>query len=401
MPTPKAAAAFDSPAFRFVATLGVVNLFADMTYEGGGSINGPFLGTLGASATAIAIIAGAGEFLGYSLRAVAGYVADKTGRHWLITFIGYAINLLAVPAMALAGSWQLAAVLVLAERIGRAIRKPTVESMLSYATGSLGKGWVYAVNTALDETGATIGPLVVAAVLLLKGSYQTAYALLLISSALALASLAAARIGFPLPSELEHGRTAAQTRFARPYWLYMAAAACFAAGLMSYELIAYYLTSTGIVATAWSPVFLAFATGCGVLASLVLGRLYDRFGTPVVAVAVVLSSLFAPLVFAGSFATALIAMPLWGIGYAVQDTLLKAIIAGVLPEGRRNLAFGLFYTGYGVGWLLGSTATGLLYEYSQPALVIFVVAAQLVSVPIFVLAAATQRRERASGGRAQ
>ena len=238
MPMPKAAAAFDSPAFRFVATLGVVNLFADMTYEGGGSINGPFLGTLGASATAIAIIAGTGEFLGYSLRSVAGYVADKTGRHWLITFIGHAINLLAVPAMALAGNWQLAAALVLAERIGRAIRKPTVETMLSYTTGRLGRGWVYAVNTALDETGATIGPLLVAGVLLVKGSYQTAYALLLLSSLLTLASLAVARIGFPLPSDLEQGRTTTQTRFARPYWLYMAAAACFAAGLMSYELIA-------------------------------------------------------------------------------------------------------------------------------------------------------------------
>jgi len=126
-----------SPALRFVLTMGLVNLFADMTYEGGGAINGPFLGTLGASAVAISIVAGSGEFLGYSLRAVAGYVADKTSRYWVVTFIGYAINLLAVPAMALAGSWQIAATLIIAERVGRAIRKPTVEAMLSYTTGEL------------------------------------------------------------------------------------------------------------------------------------------------------------------------------------------------------------------------------------------------------------------------
>src|SRR5829696_3341939 len=136
-------------AFRFVLTMGIVNLFGDVTYEGGASINGPFLGSLGASAAAISIIAGAGEFLGYSLRSVSGY----------------AINTLAVPAMALAGSWQLAGALVLAERIGRAIRKPTVEAMLSYSTGRHGKGWVYALNTALDETGATLGPLLIALVL--------------------------------------------------------------------------------------------------------------------------------------------------------------------------------------------------------------------------------------------
>src|ERR1044071_487079 len=138
-------------AFAFVLTMGLVNLFADMTYEGGASINGPFLGTLGASAAAISIIAGVGEFLGYSLRSVSGYIADKTGKHWPITFIGYSINLLAVPAMALAQSWHVAAALLLAERIGRAIRKPTVEAMLSYSTGKGGRGWVYAVNTALDE----------------------------------------------------------------------------------------------------------------------------------------------------------------------------------------------------------------------------------------------------------
>src|SRR5207249_10397257 len=128
---------------------------------------------------AIGVVSGVGEFLGYSLRVVAGYISDRTGRYWLITFLGYAVNLFAVPALALAGNWPLAAALVVAERVGRAIRKPSVEAMLSYTTGSLGKGWVYALNNALDQAGATIGPLFIAGVLLLKGNYQTAYALLL------------------------------------------------------------------------------------------------------------------------------------------------------------------------------------------------------------------------------
>src|SRR4051794_8835036 len=178
-----------SPAFTFVLTMGVVNLFADMTYEGGGAINGQFMATLGASAAAVSITAGVGEFLGYTLRSVAGYIADRTGRYWLITFAGYTINLFAVPAMALAGNWQIAALLILIERIGRAIRKPTVEAMLSYTPGKHGRGWVYGVNTALDETGATLGPLIMALVLFFHGDYRTAYALLLISSGLAVGSL--------------------------------------------------------------------------------------------------------------------------------------------------------------------------------------------------------------------
>ena len=381
-----AATGFGSAAFRFVLVMGIVNLWADTTYEGGASINGPFLGSLGASAATVSIIAGMGEFFGYSLRSVFGHLADRSGRYWQLTFIGYFINLLAVPAMALAGSWQVAAALIVAERIGRAIRKPTVESMLSYTTGTLGRGWVYGLNTALDETGATIGPLLAALVLFLHGDYRTAYALLIVSAVLALVSLAVARINFPLPARLEEGTTAPQKQLTSAYWLYMAAASCFAAGLMSFELISYHLARDGIISPQWVPAFLAISTAFGVLASLVLGRLYDKRGLPVLLGAVLCSAAFAPLVFLGGFWLALAGILLWGIGYATQDTLFKAVIAGLLPEGKRSLAFGIFYSGYGAGWLIGSVATGLLYDRSRLALVLFAVAVQLASLPIFIIA---------------
>jgi MFS family permease len=367
--------------------MGLVNLFADTTYEGGASINGQFLGSLGAGAAAIGMIAGAGEFLGYTLRSVSGYLADRTGRYWPITFMGYAVNLLAVPAMALAPGWQVAGLLVLTERIGRAIRKPTVEAMLSYSTGKHGRGWVYAVNTAMDETGATLGPLLVALTLFRGSGFRTGYALLLISSALALASLGAARIVFPVPSRLEAGgpSTARAQGFTRAYWLYTAAGALFGAGLMSFELVAFHLSRSGVVPDPWVPIFLAISTAGGVAASLILGRSFDRFGIAAVVVAVILAAAFSPLVFFGGFWIALAGLVLWGIGYAAQDTLLKALIASVLPEGRRSLAFGLFYLGYGAGWLVGSVTTGLLYDHSRLALVIFAVTAQLASLPFFVL----------------
>ena len=382
-----------SPAFVFVLTMGMVNLFADMTYEGGGAMNGQFMASLGAGAAAVAITAGLGEFLGYGLRSVAGGVADRTGRYWLVTFVGYALNLLAVPAMALAGNWYVAAGLIFAERIGRALRKPTVDAMLSYTTARYGRGWVYAVNTALDETGATLGPLLIALVLMLKGDYRTGYALLLVSSVLAIGFLTAARTRFPLPSRLEEGPTATARDFGRAYYLYMVAGACFAAGLLSYELVAYHLSTTGAVGAPWIPVLLALSTACGVVANLVLGRLYDRAPLATLIAAVALSSLFAPFALTGGLAPLLIAMALWGVGYATQDTLLKAVVAGVLPEGRRNLAFGLFYAGYGVGWLVGSIATGLLYDRSRLALVVFAVAAQLASLPLFAIAWRWQRAQ--------
>ncbi len=385
---------FASNAFKFVIILGIVSLFSDMTYEGGGAVNGQYLGLLGASALAISIAAGLGEFLGYALRSVSGYVADKSGKYWLLTFIGYGFNLFAVPAMAIAGKWQIAVLLILLERTGRAIRKPTIDAMLSYTTNSIGRGWAYALHTALDEIGATIGPLIAALVLFLHGSYQAVYAWLLVSAILALGSLTFARITFPVPARLEEGKTATETKFTRSYWLYTMAGAFFAAGIMSYELISFHFAIRHIVAYQWIPLLLAFSTGSGVLANLALGRLYDRSALKTVIISVIISSLFAPLVFAGGWPALILAMIVWGISYAVQDTLLKAIVAGVLPEGKRNLAFGLFYVFYGSGWLIGSVVMGLLYSRSLPLLIAFTVAMQLISLPLFFVARQMQNQSQ-------
>jgi MFS family permease len=201
-------------------------------------------------------------------------------------------------------------------------------------------------------------------------------------------------VNFPLPSRLEHGRTAPARDFKKAYWLYMLAGALFAAGLMSFELISYHLSKENIASEQWIPVMLAISTAFGVVATLAFGKFYDRIGLPIVIAAVCMSAAFSPFVFLGGFWLVLFGMLLWGVGYATQDTLLKAIVAEVLPEGKRNFAFGLYYAGYGVGWLVGSIVAGLLYENSRAALIAFSVVVQLVSVPIFVLAARQQEHSR-------
>jgi hypothetical protein len=244
-----------SPAFAFVLIMGAVDFFGDTTYSGGASMNGPFLASLGAGAAAVSITAGLSEFLNYLTRGISGYVADKTGKYWQIVFVGYALNLIAVPAIALAGHWELAAALVLLQGIGRGMRKPIIEAMLSYTTSRHGRGWVYGVHNALDAGGRTVGPILIALVLFLNGDYRTGYMMLAIPCLLALASLTLARIQFPVPSRLEEHRSAPATGFNAAYWLYMLAGACFAAGLTSFELISYHLSSSGL---AGNPLGAAF-----------------------------------------------------------------------------------------------------------------------------------------------
>lgn len=374
-----------SPAFRFVLTIGIVDLFGDMTYSGGASMNGLFLGSLGASAAVISMAGGLSEFLNYLTRGVSGYVTDKIGRHWIMVFAGYIFNLLAVPALALAGHWQVAAGLIIIQGLGRGTRKPIVQAMLSHATAEHGRGWVYGVHTALDHAGRAIGPLVIALVLFRTGAFRTGYSLLLIPAMLAFIPLTVARVRFPVPAKLEEQPTATEQSFTRAYWLYLAAGALFAAGLTNFELISFHLSESD-VSREVVPLYLVLATVVGSVSSLGLGRLYDRIGLPVILGSVLLSAVFSPFVFLLPLYFALVGMVLWGIGQMTQDMLFSSVIAGVLPKDQRSLAFGLFYAGYGLGWVVGAVAAGLLYEQSQVALVAYAAGVQLTALPLFVLA---------------
>jgi len=375
-------------ALHFVLTIGIVNFFADFTYEGARGIIGPFLGSLGASAAMIGFVAGLGELLGYSLRSLSGYLADKSHRHWAFAFVGYAVNMLAVPALALAGRWPLAASLVVAERVGRGIRKPTVEAMLSYAGRSIGTGWVFGLNEALDQAGATIGPLLVALILYLNGGYRVSFAMLLVPALLCLAILVVARLLHPRPHELEKGagHTLATTNLTRPYWIYLAAGALIAAGFADFALIGFHFHKVNAVPGNLIPVFYAVAMASSALASIPLGRLFDRFGANISLVAFLISAASAPLVFLGASVSAFIGMIFWGIGMSAQGSLFQAMLTGVIPPEKRSTAFGLFDTGYGIAWFLGSAIMGLLYEKSILAVVLFSVALEIAALPILFIA---------------
>jgi predicted MFS family arabinose efflux permease len=375
-------------AFRFVLIIGIVNFFADMTYEGARSIVGPFLGSLGASATIVGFVAGFGEMVGYGLRSLSGYFADKTHKYWAVTFVGYAINMLAVPALALAGNWPIAAVLMVAERTGRAIRKPAVESMLSHAGHSIGQGWVFGLNEALDQTGATLGPLITAWVLYRRGGYHHAFAALLISALLCLAVLFVAWWLYPRPHELERRSAQPLTSkgFPRVYWLYLAAGALLAAGFADFSLIAFHFQKSATVPQDLIPVFYAVAMATGAVSGLLFGKLLDKFGVPVLYVAFGVSAFFAPLVFFSGTKLELLGMILWGISMGAQDSCLKALLAPVVPSEKRSTAFGVFDTGFGIAWFVGSVIMGVLYDKSIPALVSFSVILQLLALPVFALA---------------
>ncbi|MGH8428151.1 MAG: MFS transporter [Gammaproteobacteria bacterium] len=364
-------------AWRFIVAIGVVSLFADMTYEGARSIVGPYLGSLGASALLVGVIGGGAEFLGYAVRWFSGRGADASGRHWLLMYAGYALNLISVPFLALTGTLGAAAGLVVGERLGKGIRTPPRDALLARAGTEVGQGAAFGLHEFLDQSGALLGPLIVAGLVLL-GGYRAGFAVLAVPAVLALVALVFARRfqKFPtaVPVPIERGR------LPRRFWLWLIFAALATAGLAHFVLIAFHLAQVGHFPLALIPVIFAVGMASEGLASLVLGRLSDRLGPGLLVLFPLGAAAGTALLFLLPGVWRWIGVVCWGIALGVQTTLLRTQVAGVVAVHRHAEAFGLLDTVMGASWFVGSVVLGALYEITPAALVAGAVVLEILAL---------------------
>lgn len=369
-------------ALRFVVMLGIVSLFADVTYEGARSIHGPFFRGLGASAAVVGLVAGLGEFFGFSLRLASGILADRTRAYWTITIFGYVMNLLAVPALAFAGNWETAALLVIAERTGKSLRGPARDVLLSEAANEVGQGWGFGLHAALDQVGAVVGPLFVAWSVAREGGYKPAMLWLAVPAILALLALLLARANDPT-TKPEQSSTLEQKSFPRVFWIYIVAASLLAFGFCDFPLIAFHLEKTGLAQAASIPLLYALAMAMNGVMALVFGRLYDHLGLLALSLGLGISALALPLEFLGGSGASIAGIVCWGTGMGSMDAILRAGISKVVSMNKRGRAFGVFNAIYGAAWLGGSASMGLLYDRSILALVVLGIAAQAAAATLF------------------
>ncbi|HEX6803235.1 MAG TPA: MFS transporter [Terriglobales bacterium] len=381
-----------SKALRFVIMIGVVSFFADWVYEGARSVSGPFLAVLGASGVLVGFIAGLGELLGYGLRLISGKLSERTGEFWPITLFGYIVQMCAVPLLAWAPNWQIAGLLIVGERVGKAIRNPPRDVMLSHAAKQIGLGFGFGLHEALDQAGALIGPLVVAFVLARRGNYRSAFELLLFPAAMTIALIITARFLYPIPEEMEvKDSTIHASGLPRVFWIYLLGAALVGAGFADFSLMAYHFEKASVVPNLWVPVFYSIAMAVSGLGSLLFGKLFDRVGIWVLVPLTLVSAASAPLAFRGSFGLALFGVALWGLGMGVHESIIPAAVATMVPPQRRASAYGIFTAGFGLAWFVGSVVIGKLYDISVTGLIIFSVIAQLLAIPIFLGIASRNR----------
>ena len=380
-------------ALTFVVAFGIVSLFADAAYEGMRGIAGPFLASLGATGFAVGVIGGLGELCGYVLRLGSGRLADSTRAYWPITLIGYTVQMAAVPALALAGSWQVAALLIVIERAGKAVRNPPRDVMLSRAGEHIGQGWAFGLHEILDQTGAMAGPLIAALVLSIHHDYRAAFAWLLAPSAMTLILVFGLRLRYGVVGHIEPGAdTASTVSTSRAFWLYAAASALIAFGFADYTLISYHFGKSGVVHGDMIAVFYAAAMGAAGIASLLFGRWFDRIGLRVIYGGIAIGVVIAPLAFLGGFWSALAGTLAWGAALGVHEAVMSAAVARLVPLEARARAYGLFTAIFGVAWFAGSALLGELYDISLVAVVVTASVAQLLAVfPLWLAVRASRQ----------
>ena len=367
-----------------VVWLGVVSLLTAIAGEAARAVSGPFLKQLGATAAAVSLVAGAGELLGYTLRLGAGFLADPPGGAWRLLLAGTVLGISAVPLLAFTPGWQVAAGLYLMERVGRAVRTPARDVLLSSASEGIGHGPGFGVHRLLDQTGAVIGPLAVAALFSTITGYRTGFVLLFVPSLAGVVLLAWARKRYP-----ELGRPPAVieaitgSRLPGSFWFLCAIGGLLAAGTADFALISYHLARLGRAGPAGIPLLYAVAMALEGVTALALGFLLQKMGPLALLLTIGLSAIAAPLVFIATVAP-ILGIGVWSIGMGGQYALLRALVPGRVPVHARGAAFGWFNTVFGVCWFAGSAAMGVLYSHSLTALVWFAVGSQLAAAPIVI-----------------
>jgi MFS family permease len=375
---------------RFVLAFGLISALGDFVYEGARSITGPFLATFGASAALVGFITGAGEAVALVLRFWTGALSDRTGRHWAQSITGYAITMVSVPLMATAWTLWPAAALVISERFGKAVRTPARDTMLAQASADMGRGRAFAIHEALDQSGAFVGPLVVAAATAPGGGYRWGFGVLAIPGVVAILVLLAVRRAVPVPAAYEHAARPRGHEHIEPsklparFWWYAGYTALNMTGFATFAVLAYHLHVRHVVAEALIPIVYAVAMGLAALGALASGWLYDRIGLRGLVVGPFFTAAVPFLSFSTTPALIWAGAAVWGVGLGMHESTMRAAVADLVPASRRGSGYGTFTAIYGLAWMGGGTALGALYEHSVGSVEAFVVATQVVALAAFV-----------------
>lgn len=352
-------------AYIGIMLFGVISLCGDLIYEGARSVIPSYLQWLGSPGVVFGLAIGVGEFIGYGLRLLSGYLVDAIKGYWFFTIFGYAL-LIAVPLLAFTSGWELAIAFILIERLAKALRSPARDTLLSHVSKSVGTGKAFGLHELMDQIGAVGGPAIVASTLYLTGGvYSQAFSMLFAPYLLLLLALATAYAKLkPYTSDLVGGdRFGGSGITVLPYEfkLYSISVLLNTAGLIHISLILF--RATPEVASWLLPTIYLMVQAVDAATALMAGLAYDKFGRAFLMLPFMLSIIPPLLTFSGIFNFIIVAALLFGVILGMQESIYRAAVADLSSSKFRGLAYGIFYVAYGIGYVISGATYGFLLDY--------------------------------------
>jgi len=388
-------------AIILILLFGIISLLGDIIYEGARSVNGPYLNTLGANATIVGLVVGIGELLGYAIRLLSGYFSDKTKAHWFFTILGYSL-LMAVPLLALSNFWQFAAVFIVLERIGKGLRSPARDTLVSHATKQVGTGFGFGISEFIDQIGATIGPLIFTFFFMYLGTaqktvadYQHGYSLLWLPFVMLMMVLFITFFKFKTPSNLEEIKNKKESsKLSKVFWIYSFFTFATTIGFINFAIVGYHLKVNGIVSDTQIPFLYAVAMIVDAIFGIIIGKMYDKLkmkhkneqaGLLILLFMPILTAVILPLIFSFNLIMIFMAVFFWGIVMGSHETIMKAAIADLTSVTKRGTGYGIFNVIYGLALFVGSVFAGYLYDISITLMIIALICIEILSVILFFI----------------
>ncbi|MCS7298974.1 MAG: MFS transporter [Spirochaetia bacterium] len=382
-----------SDVIRFILLMGFVSLFADLVYESARGVMGPYLGRLGANAFAIGMIFGVGEFLGYVLRVVAGVLVDRTRKYWSFIFVGYGL-VASIPLLAFSDYWILAGTLIVMERIGKALRTPARDTIISIYSGGIGSGKAFGIHETVDQAGAIVGSFIFYVILTLGLGYKTGFAILTIPFLLLIASLIIAKLfssRIHIQKQVEE-KVFHNGRKSRKIYFYLLFVLLTSLGFVGFPLIGFHAVKVKVLSEEFIPLFYSIAMLVDALIAIPIGIVYDRFGYRIIVILPILIMLIALLSFSNILILIILGVLVWGITMSFYETVVRAYIGDNVDIRERGTFYGLFNTVVGVGFGIGNSVIGYIYETMGALIVPFIVGLETIALATILITVFTERR---------